>query len=77
MRTKPRQHQRTEDSANLRKASVGMTEIERSNTQNQNRESKQTRNKAGEENQIQEMTQSFKDAGTITSMPNHTCSADQ
>jgi hypothetical protein len=41
------------------------------------RESKQTRNKAGEENQIQQMTQNFEDAGTIASMLNHTCSADQ
>jgi lysyl-tRNA synthetase class II len=35
MRTKPRQHKRTEIIANLRKAGVGMTEIERPKTQNQ------------------------------------------
>jgi lysyl-tRNA synthetase class II len=35
MRTKPRQHKRTERIANLRKAGVGMTEIERPKTQNQ------------------------------------------
>jgi hypothetical protein len=41
------------------------------------RESKQTRNKAEEKNQIQQMSPHFKDAGTIASMPGHACSADQ
>jgi hypothetical protein len=41
------------------------------------RESKQTRNKAEEKKQIQEMSPPFKDAGTIANMPSHTCSADQ
>jgi hypothetical protein len=35
MRTKPRQHKRTENNANLRRAGVGRTEIERPKTQNQ------------------------------------------
>jgi hypothetical protein len=34
------------------------------------RKSKQTRNKAEEENQIQQMTRNFKDEGTIASIPN-------
>jgi hypothetical protein len=40
-------------------------------------ESKQTKNEAGEQNQIQQMTQNFQDGGTIASMPNHISSADQ
>jgi hypothetical protein len=41
------------------------------------RESKQARNKAEEENQIQQMTPHFKDAGRIARMPSITCTADQ
>jgi hypothetical protein len=41
------------------------------------RKSKQTRNKADEENQIQQMTRNFKDAGTIANIPNDASSADQ
>jgi hypothetical protein len=41
------------------------------------RKSKQTRNKAEEEDQIQQMTENFKDAGRIASIPNSACSADQ
>jgi hypothetical protein len=41
------------------------------------RKSKQTRNNAEDENQIQQMTRHFKDAGTIASIANDACSADQ
>jgi hypothetical protein len=43
------------------------------------RKSKQTRNKAAaeEENQVQQMTRNFKDAGSIVSIPSDASSADQ
>jgi transposase len=41
------------------------------------RRSKQTRNKAQEENQIRHLTRDFKDAGTIPSIPNDASSAEQ
>jgi hypothetical protein len=41
------------------------------------RKSKQTRNKAEEKNQIQQMTRNFKDAGPIVSIPNDASSPDQ
>jgi hypothetical protein len=41
------------------------------------RKGKQTRNKAEEKNQSQQMTRHSQDAEAIASMPNYTCSADQ
>jgi hypothetical protein len=46
--------------ANLGKVGDGMTKIERSKRQNQQRTSEQTRNKAEEENQIQDLARDFK-----------------
>jgi hypothetical protein len=41
------------------------------------RKSKQTRKKVEEENQIQQITRNFDDSGTIASISNDACSADQ
>jgi hypothetical protein len=54
-----------------------MRKIERSQTQNQQRTSEQTRNKAEEENQIQDLARDFKDARTMGRIANDTSSADQ
>jgi hypothetical protein len=62
---------------NLEKGHDGMTKIENSKTQNEQRKSKRTRNKTQEKNQIQYMTRNFKDAGIISHIPNYTCSANQ
>jgi hypothetical protein len=47
-----------------------MTKIEKSRTQNQQRTSEQTRDKAQAKNQIQDLTRDFKGAGTIASIGN-------
>jgi hypothetical protein len=48
MKNRPWQNKRTEKIANLGKVGDGITKIERSKTQKQERKSKQTRNKAQE-----------------------------
>jgi hypothetical protein len=54
-----------------------MTKVDRLKTQNQQRTSEQTRITAEEEIQIRDLTRDFEDAGTIASIANDDCSADQ
>jgi hypothetical protein len=74
---KHREHKTTQNSANVTKVVLAEHRLRDRIHKTKRRESKQTRNKAEQKNQIQQMTPHFEYPGRIASMPSITCSADE